>query len=80
MKTYKITAARKNLYDIVDEATISHQPIQITGKRGSAILVSEEDWIAIQETFYLISVPGMRDSILEGMQTPIEETSESPGW
>jgi len=80
MKTFSITEARKNIYKLVDHAADSHEPIQITGKRNNAVLVSEEDWRAIQETLYLASIPGMRKSILEGMNTPLTETSENPGW
>ncbi len=80
MKTIPITQARSNLYRLLDETTQSHEPVQITGKRGNGILVSEEDWRAIQETLYLLSIPGMRESIREGLATPLEETFESPGW
>ena len=58
----------------------SHEPIEIQGKRGSAVLLSEQDWRAIQETLYLTSIPGMRDSILEGMATKADAKSEDPGW
>ena len=53
---------------------------RILGKRGNAVLVSEEDWRAIQETLYLCSIPGMRESIMEGMAAPESALSESPGW
>lgn len=58
----------------------SHEPLQITGKRGNAVLLSEEDWHAIQETLHLVSIPGMRESILEGMATDVSELSPDPGW
>ncbi|RKR07578.1 prevent-host-death family protein [Kushneria sinocarnis] len=61
-----VTEARNNLYRLLDETAESHQPIVIMGKRNKAVLVSEEDWSAIQETFYLLSVPGMRESIRGG--------------
>ena len=64
----------------MDQAAISHQPIQITGKRSNAVLVSEEDWSAIQETLYLLSIPGMRDSIKEGMAAPIKDCATSLKW
>jgi PHD/YefM family antitoxin component YafN of YafNO toxin-antitoxin module len=54
--------------------------VQITGRRGNAVLVSEDDWRAVQETLYLLSVPGMRESIREGMATPIEDLEDEPGW
>ena len=80
MTTMTATKARKNLYALVDEVSSSHVPIQISGKRNSAVLVSEEDWRAIQETLYLTSVPGMRESIVEGLKTPIAECDAEPGW
>ena len=80
MKTIKITDARNNLYKLIDETSESHEPIQITGKRSNAVLLSEEDWTSIQETLYLLSIPNMRESIREGLKTPVEECSEDPGW
>jgi hypothetical protein len=74
------TEARKRLYALIDEVGDSHEPVQITGKRGNAVLLSEADWNAIQETLHLVSIPGMRESILEGLATPAEELSEQPGW
>jgi PHD/YefM family antitoxin component YafN of YafNO toxin-antitoxin module len=64
----------------MDEAAASHQPIQITGKRGNAVLVSEEDWSAIQETLFLLSIPGMRDSIKKGMSESIDDCAASLKW
>ena len=58
----------------------SHEPVQITGKRGNAVLVAEDDWRAMQETLYLLSVPGMRDSIIEGMAAPVDQLEDEPGW
>lgn len=72
------TEACSNLYRLIDETAKSHQPIIITGERNSAVLVSEEDWSAIQETLYLLSVPGMRESIREGMNTPLAECNVQP--
>ena len=74
------TEARNNLYRLIDETAESHQPIVIMGKRNKAVLVSEEDWSAIQETLYLLSVPGMRESIREGMDTPVDECDEELDW
>lgn len=74
------TEARSNLYRLIDETAESHQPIVITGKRNKAVLIAEEDWSAIQETLYLLSVPGMRESIREGMAIAVEECAEEPGW
>lgn len=72
--------ARANLYRLIDQAAESHQPIHIAGKRGSAVLVSAEDWQAIQETLYLLSVPGMRESIKEGMAEPLENSAKDLDW
>ncbi len=80
MTTLTVTEARKRLYSLLDEVAESHEPVQIAGKRHSAVLVSEEDWRAIQETLYLISIPGMRDSIRKGLKTPVEECDEELDW
>ena len=75
MKTMNVTNAREALYSLIDETNSEHEPIQILGKRGNAILISEKDWNAIQETLYLMGVPGMEGSVIEGMNTPIEQCS-----
>jgi antitoxin YefM len=80
MKTLSITEARKNIYKLVDQANEIHEPIQITGKRNNAVLVSEEDWRAIQETLHLLSIPGMRKSIIKGIKTPLTETTDELKW
>ena len=80
MKTMTASVARANLYRLLEEAAESSEPVQITGKKGNAVLVSEQDWRAMQETVYLLSIPGMRESIREGLATPIEECYEDPGW
>ncbi len=80
MQTLSASNARSNLYRLIDEAAASHQPLVITGKRNNAVLVSEQDWAAIQETLFLLSVPGMRESIREGMATPTEELAEKLDW
>ncbi|MEQ9306183.1 MAG: type II toxin-antitoxin system Phd/YefM family antitoxin [Marinoscillum sp.] len=80
MKSLNITEARKNIYKIVDEASESHEPIHIYGKRNNAVLVSEDDWRAIQETLHLLSIPGMRESIKEGLNTPLSDTSDKLNW
>ena len=76
----KATDARSKLYRLIDEVTSSHNPITITGKRGNAVLLSEEDWRAIQETLFLLSIPGMRESIRNGLRTPVNECSEELDW
>ena len=80
MTTITATEARKLLYKLLDDVSDSHEPVQITGKRGNAVLVSQEDWEAVQETLYLVSIPGMRDSIIEGMATPTSELEDKLDW
>jgi antitoxin YefM len=80
MTSMTATAARKQLYKLLDEVSDSHEPVQITGKRGNAVLVGEDDWRAVQETLYLVSIPGMRESILEGMATPVDECADELDW
>jgi len=80
MSSLTATEARKRLYTLVDDVANSHEPVQIIGKRNSAVLVSEEDWRAIQETLFLASIPEMRESIREGLKTPVEECEEELDW
>ena len=80
MTSIPVTQARATLYQLLDDAAESHEPIQITGKRSNAVLVSEQDWRSIQETLYLLSIPGMRDSIRKGMAEPLGKASTKPGW
>jgi antitoxin YefM len=80
MKTINATNARKNLYQLITETSEVHEPIQITGKNNNAILISEDDWRAVQETLFLISIPGMRDSIRKGLAEPISECTEELDW
>jgi antitoxin YefM len=80
MATVTATEARKDLYRLVDQVQDTHEPIQITGKRGNAVLVGEDDWRAVQETLFLLSIPGMRDSIVEGMAMPVDGLEDEPGW
>ena len=80
MKTLTATQVRKDIYRLLDETSETHKPIQITGKRSNAVLISEEDWLSIQETLYLASIPGMQESIVEGLNTPLEETEEELDW
>jgi len=74
------TETRKRLYKLLDEVSGSHEPIEIMGPRSSAVLVSEDDWRAVQETLHLVSIPGMRESVLEGMATPVEELEDKLDW
>jgi prevent-host-death family protein len=80
MSTLTASEARAKLYRLIDETAASHEPIQITGKRNNAVLVSEADWASVQETLYLLSIPGMRESIREGLATSIEKCDEELDW
>ena len=82
MKVVNATNARNDLYNLIDQTITSSEPIQITSRRGNAILLSEEDWKSIQESLYLLSIPGMKESIIEGINAPVEECEdvESLGW
>ena len=80
MKNINATEARKQLYRLLDEVTVSSEPVQITGKRSNAVLLSEDDWLALQETVYLLSIPGMRESIREGLATQLEDCAEELDW
>jgi prevent-host-death family protein len=80
VKVLNASQARANLYGLLDDAASSHQPILITGKRSSGVLISEEDWRSIEETLYLLSVPGMRESIRRGLKTPVNLCAKRPGW
>ncbi|NHN37907.1 type II toxin-antitoxin system Phd/YefM family antitoxin [Pseudomaricurvus alcaniphilus] len=80
MTTLNATEARSKLYALIDETSASHQPIVITGKRGNAVLLAEEDWNAINETLNLLSLPGMRESIRDGMETGLDECDQELDW
>ena len=80
MPTLNATEARSKLYRLIDEAANSHEPIIIKGRRGNAVLISEDDWRSIQETIYLLNIPGMRESIREGLATPVEECTQELDW
>jgi antitoxin YefM len=80
MTTLTATDARKKLYSLLDEVADSHETVRIAGKRSSAILIAEEDWRAIQETLYLNSIPGMRESIVKGLRTPIKKCAKELDW
>ena len=80
MPTLTATEARTKLYGLIDETTASHEPIIIKGKRGNAVLISEEDWRSIQETIYLLNIPGMRESIRDGLATPVEKCTKELDW
>ena len=80
MHTLTASEARANLSRLIDEAAESHKPITISGKRSSAVLVAAEDWSAIQETLYLLAVPGMRESIKTGMAEPLASSAQELEW
>ena len=80
MSTISASEARARLYRLIDEAAESHEPVRITGKRHNAVLLSEEDWESVQETLYLISIPGMSESIKTGLETPVEKCDEALDW
>ena len=80
MITITATKARENLYKLLASTNSESEPIQITGKKGNAILIAEKDWKAIQETLYLLSIPKMRESIINGIKEPIENCSDELKW
>lgn len=75
-----VSEAQQQLQDLIDSVSQSHQPIVIAGQNSNAVLLSEADWASVQETLYLLSVPGMRESIQEGLATPLEECDRELEW
>ena len=80
MATLTASQARAGLYRLIDQATETHQPVIISGKRSNAVLISEEDWSAIQETLYLLAIPGMRESIKNAMAEPLANSKKALKW
>lgn len=80
MPVFTATEARGKIYQLIDETSATHQPITITGKRNNAVLLSEQDWNAIQETLYLHSIPGMAQSIEKGLKIPLDECTDDIEW
>jgi prevent-host-death family protein len=80
MTAITATKARSSLYQLLDDVADSHEPVLITGKRSNAVLIAEDDWRAINETLYLLSIPGMRESIIEGLNTPLDECDDEVEW
>jgi prevent-host-death family protein len=80
MTTLTASEARADLFKLIDKTAQSHQPIQIKGRRNSAVLIDDEDWRSIQETLYLMNIPGMRESIVEGMKTPHTKMAKKLKW
>lgn len=79
-KVLNASQARADLYGLLDETATSHEPILITGKRSNGVLIAEEDWRAVQETLFLLSVPGMRTSIRRGLKTPVASCLKTLKW
>ena len=75
MSTINITNARKDLYNLVENVNRYSEAILIVSKRGNAVLISEDDWNAIQETLYLNSIPGMAESIITAGKEPLTNCS-----
>jgi antitoxin YefM len=75
-----VKEAQQQLQDLIDTVSQSHQPIIIAGQTSNAVLLSETDWASVQETLYLLSIPGMRESIRTGLATPIEECERELNW
>ena len=80
MVTVNTSEARQKLDTLLEDTAASHEPVLITGARSNGVLVNEEDWNAIQETLHLLAIPGMRESIREGLATPIDQCEKDPGW
>lgn len=80
MTTVAAKRAGANLDKLLEQAKETHEPVHIEGRRSHGMLVSEDDWRAIQETLFLVSIPGMRESVRKGLRTPIERCSSRPGW
>ena len=80
MQTLSASEARANLYRLIDETAESHEPIVISGKRTNAVLLAADDWSAIQETLFLLAVPGMRESIKAGMAEPLAKSAKALKW
>lgn len=80
MKAMSVSKAREILGKLVGEVSSDHEPVFIRGKKATAVLLDGDDWLSIQETLYLLSVPGMRESIREGIDTPLDQCSEDLPW
>jgi antitoxin YefM len=80
MTTLTASEARAGLYRLIDQAAESHKPVMISGKRANAVLISEEDWSAIQETLYLLSIPGLRESVRDAMAEPLVKSKRALKW
>jgi len=79
-KVMSVSEVRANIYNVMDETAQTHEPILITGKRNNVVMVSQEDWNAIEETLYLNSIPNMTSSIKEAMEEDDSEFSQNIEW
>lgn len=73
MTSTNITNFRKNAYNYVEQTIRHNEPLNITTKDGNAVLLSEEDYSGMMETLYLVSMPGMREKIMNGIAEPLSE-------
>lgn len=80
MATLTASEARAGFYRLIDQTSESHKPVVISGKRGNAVLISEEDWSSIQETLYLLAIPNMRESIKDAMAQPLSKSKKALKW
>ena len=80
MTSITVTRARANLFKLLDQTALSHEPIQITGRRQNGVLLSEDDFRAMQETLYLLSVPGMKASLRKARKAPLRAYSKTRPW
>ena len=80
MEIYTASKARDNIFKLIDYVSQSHEPVYITSKRSTAVIISEEDYRALVETLYLTAIPGVKDSLLEEKKLPLEAFSEDLDW
>lgn len=80
MPVLSASDARSDLYRLIDRINDSHEPVVISGKRNNAVLIAEDDWKSIQETLFLLSIPGMKESIVDGMKEPLEKSVKKIDW
>ncbi|HYR57312.1 MAG TPA: type II toxin-antitoxin system Phd/YefM family antitoxin [Chthoniobacteraceae bacterium] len=80
MHTFSIDEARAGLAQLLAQTAASHEPVAIADANVTGVLLSEADWRSVQETLHLLAVPGMRDSIREGLAEPVERCAEEAGW
>ena len=74
MTTLTITNFRRNIYSLIENTVKFNEPVNITTKEGNAVMISEDEYNGLIETLYLTSIPGMREKLTEGLDTPLDET------